>query len=88
VLLCDELSLGLAPLVVDRLMRALRDAAAHGVGVLLVEQRVRAALSVADRGYVLRRGVIALFGSAAELQDQIVDIEATYLTGVTDETSV
>jgi branched-chain amino acid transport system ATP-binding protein len=87
VLLCDELSLGLAPLVVERLMQALRAAAAHGVGVLLVEQQVRAALSVADRGYVLRRGVIALSGTAAELQDQIVEIEATYLAGVTDTTS-
>src|SRR5436190_20624513 len=56
VVLADELSLGLAPLVVERLMEALRDAASHGVGVLLVEQQVRAALAVADRGYVLRRG--------------------------------
>ena len=64
-------------------MRALREAAARGVGVLLVEQQVRAALEVADRGYVLRRGVLALSGSAAELRNQIVDIEATYLTGIT-----
>jgi len=83
VLLADELSLGLAPLVVERLMQAIREAASRGVGVLLVEQQVRSALAVADRGYVLRRGAVALSGSAAELQAQIVDIEATYLTGVT-----
>jgi len=86
VVLADELSLGLAPLVVDRLMEALRDAAAQGVGVLLVEQQVRAALKVADRGYVLRRGTVALAGTAAELHDQIGEIEATYLTGVTEST--
>ena len=84
VVLADELSLGLAPLVVERLMEALREAAAHGVGVLLVEQQVRAALAVADRGYVLRRGTVALGGSAADLREQIVEIEATYLAGVTD----
>ena len=82
VLLADELSLGLAPLVVGRLMEAIREAASRGVGVLLVEQQVRVALAVADRGYVLRRGVVALSGPAAELRSQIVDIEATYLTGV------
>ncbi len=83
-LLADELSLGLAPLVVERLMQAIRDAASRGVGVLLVEQQVRAALTAADRGYVLRRGVVALSGSAADLLTQITDIEATYLTGVTE----
>jgi branched-chain amino acid transport system ATP-binding protein len=84
VVLADELSLGLAPLVVERLMEALREAASRGVGVLVVEQQVRAALAVADRGYVLRRGTVALDGSAAELREQIVEIEATYLAGVTD----
>ncbi len=83
-MLADELSLGLAPLVVERLMQALREAAAQGVGVLLVEQQVRAAIGVADRGYVLRRGKVELSGTAAELRDQIVEIEATYLAGVTD----
>jgi branched-chain amino acid transport system ATP-binding protein len=84
VLLADELSLGLAPLVVERLLEAVREAASRGVAVLLVEQQVRTALAVANRGYVLRRGMIALSGTVAELQDQIVEIEATYLTGVTE----
>ncbi len=83
VVLADELSLGLAPMVVERLMHALRDAASRGVGVLLVEQQIRAALAVADRGYVLRRGVVALSGTNEELLGQIDDIEATYLSGVT-----
>ena len=82
VLLADELSLGLAPLVVEHLLNALRDAASRGVGVLLVEQHVRAALSVADYGYVLRRGKIEMSGSKADLLSKIDEIEATYLTGV------
>ena len=62
VLLADELSLGLAPLVVTRLLQAVREAAERGVGVLLVEQHARQALAVADRVYVLQRGRIALDG--------------------------
>jgi branched-chain amino acid transport system ATP-binding protein len=82
VVLADELSLGLAPMVVRRLLAALRVAASRGVGVILVEQHVRSALSVADRGYVLRRGSIVLEGTAPELRNQLVEIEATYLDGV------
>jgi branched-chain amino acid transport system ATP-binding protein len=83
ILLADELSLGLAPMVVQRLLEAVRAAAHRGVGVLLVEQQVRSALDVADRGYVLRRGSIALDGSSADLRSRLGEIEATYLAGVT-----
>jgi branched-chain amino acid transport system ATP-binding protein len=83
VLLADELSLGLAPLVMQRLLEAIREAAARGVGVLLVEQQVRLALDVANRGYVLRRGTLALEGSATELQERLDEIEAVYMVGVT-----
>jgi ABC-type branched-subunit amino acid transport system ATPase component len=79
LLLADELSLGLAPLVVDRLLRAVRDAADLGLGVLLVEQHVRKVLGYADRGYVIRRGRVSLQGSAAELRSRLGEIEMTYL---------
>jgi branched-chain amino acid transport system ATP-binding protein len=80
VLLADELSLGLAPLVVQRLLGAVREAADGGCGVLLVEQHVRQALAIADRAYVMRRGRIELQGTGAELRARIGEIEDTYLT--------
>ena len=80
VLLADELSLGLAPKVVDRLLRAVREAADRGVGVLLVEQHVRKVLGFADRGYVMRRGRIVLGGTAAELGARLAEIESSYLS--------
>jgi len=82
LLLVDELSLGLAPLVVRRLLLAVRAAADQGVGVLLVEQHATEALSIADHVVVLRRGRVALSGTAAELRGRVGDIESTYLTGV------
>ncbi len=82
VLLADELSLGLGPMVVERLLASVREAADRGVAVLLVEQYIRSALGVSDRGYVLRRGRIVMEGSATELADRSEEIEAHYLTGV------
>jgi branched-chain amino acid transport system ATP-binding protein len=79
ILLADELSLGLAPLVCARLLSALRSAADHGAGVLLVEQRVRDALEVADRAYVISNGQVAIAGTAAEIGGRIEEIESTYL---------
>jgi branched-chain amino acid transport system ATP-binding protein len=84
MLLADELSLGLAPLVVHRLLRAVRDAAdQRGLGVLLVEQHVRQALQIADRVYVMQRGEIAIQGTAAEMHGRLDELEATYLAGTT-----
>jgi branched-chain amino acid transport system ATP-binding protein len=82
LLLADELSLGLAPLVVRRLLTAVRDAANRGMGVLLVEQQARLALDIADRGYVLRQGEVILSGPAAELRADMARIEASYLSAV------
>ena len=80
VLLADELSLGLAPMIVTRLLRAVRAAADQGTGVILVEQHVRKALQFADRVYVMRRGRIVLEGDAADLSTRIDDIEREYLS--------
>ena len=81
VLLADELSMGLAPLVVKRLLEAVRAAAdQRGAAVLLVEQHVRKALRYADRAYVMRRGRIELSGTATELRSRIAEIEDHYLS--------
>lgn len=79
LLLIDELSLGLAPLIVERLLKAVRQAADSGIGVLLVEQSLGRALSVADRVYLMRRGKIVLNGRADEVADDIHALEASYL---------
>ena len=84
VLLADELSLGLAPIIVDRLLKAVRAAAdERGVGVLLVEQHVRQALRIADRVYVMERGRIVLSGTSDEVSGQLDRIESAYLAGGT-----
>jgi branched-chain amino acid transport system ATP-binding protein len=67
LLMLDEPSLGLAPRVVDLIMRTLRELADAGMSVLLVEQAAMAALGVADQGIVLRSGRIVLRGSGREL---------------------
>lgn len=67
LIMIDELSLGLAPLVVDEILARLPDIAAGGTAVLLVEQDVDAALSVSTRGYVLDAGTMALSGTSAQL---------------------
>jgi len=69
LVLMDEPSQGLAPKVVQDVMRVIRKLKEEGVGVLLVEQNVATALDVADRVYVLDRGALAHSGSAAELRD-------------------
>jgi branched-chain amino acid transport system ATP-binding protein len=68
-LLVDELSLGLAPLLVEEIMSRLVDVVTSGTGILLVEQDAGHALEVAQRAYVLENGRVALAGRAAELAD-------------------
>jgi len=80
LLLADELSQGLAPLIVERLLTAIREAADRGIGVVLVEQQVRKALRHSDRGYVLQRGRIVLEGRSADLLRDVSEIERTYLS--------
>ncbi len=81
LLMIDELSLGLAPLVVDEILARLPDIAAGGTAVLLVEQDVDAALSVSARGYVLETGRIALSGTSPELRAD-PRIQQAYLGGL------
>lgn len=67
LLLLDEPSLGLAPLIVAKVFEVIASLSARGIAVLLVEQNARAALKLAHRGYVLETGRITLTGSGAEL---------------------
>jgi branched-chain amino acid transport system ATP-binding protein len=67
LLLLDEPSLGLAPLIVAKVFDVIRSLAARGIAVVLVEQNARAALGLAARGYVLETGRITLTGTGAEL---------------------
>ncbi len=75
ILMLDEPSLGLAPLIVREIFRVIADLRTAGVAILLVEQNARAALQVADYGYVLETGEIALEGPSDQLEDdpKVVD---------------
>lgn len=78
LLLLDEPSLGLAPLLVDEVFAALAQLREEGVAILLVEQNAARTIALADRSYVLRSGELALEGTRAELE-QLTDIEDAYL---------
>jgi branched-chain amino acid transport system ATP-binding protein len=80
LLLVDEMSLGLAPMIVDQLATVIRRIADHlGLGVLLVEQHVPVALSIADSAVVLAHGEVVARGSGAELADRPDLLHASYL---------
>lgn len=80
LLLMDEPSMGLAPILVEEIFEIIEEINADGVTILLVEQNAHMALSVADRGYVLETGTIELEGSAAELAEN-PRVRAAYLGG-------
>ena len=82
VILVDELSLGLAPLVVKRLVPILGSIAQSGVGVLLIEQFAHVALGLANRAYVLQGGRIRYEGTAQELRDDPDLLHSAYLLRV------
>jgi branched-chain amino acid transport system ATP-binding protein len=80
LLMLDEPSLGLAPLIVQGIFEVIRQLHARGVTILLVEQNARQALQVADRGYLLETGRVVLSGPVAELQAN-PEVERFYLGG-------
>jgi branched-chain amino acid transport system ATP-binding protein len=79
ILLVDELSLGLAPVVVKRLVPTLEQVAANGVGVLLIEQFAHVALALAQTAYVLEGGRIRYHGTAQRLKDEPELLQSAYL---------
>lgn len=80
LLLLDEPSLGLAPLLVREIFRVAGELREHGTTILLVEQNARAALALADRGYVLETGSMVLEGTSEELLDD-ERVQEAYLGG-------
>jgi branched-chain amino acid transport system ATP-binding protein len=80
LLLVDEMSLGLAPVIVEGMLGVLRQIAhENGTAIVLVEQHIHMALTVADRAYVLSHGRLAVEGTRAELVDRRDLLEASYL---------
>ncbi|MEN2738955.1 ATP-binding cassette domain-containing protein, partial [Microbacterium sp. X-17] len=84
VLVIDELSLGLAPIVVDNLMHTIRTVADTGVGVLLVDQHITSGLTIADRAYVMARGNLLYTGTATETQNRLEQIKDVFV-GTTNQ---
>jgi branched-chain amino acid transport system ATP-binding protein len=84
LLMLDEPSLGLAPLIVQEILQIVRGLRDDGVSILLVEQNARAALQTSDFGYVIEAGEIALSGASETLACD-ARVQATYLGGATDE---
>ncbi len=84
LLMLDEPSLGLAPLIVVEILAIVRSLRDDGVSILLVEQNARAALECSDPGYVLETGEIALSGASRSLAGD-ARVQATYLGGGTDD---
>ena len=78
VLLLDEPSMGLSPIMVDKIFEVVRDVSARGVTILLVEQNASRALGIADRGYVMESGIVTMNGPAKELLND-PRVRAAYL---------
>jgi len=78
VLLMDEPSMGLSPIMVDKIFEVVNDIHSRGVTVLLVEQNASRALQIADRGYVMESGLITMTGNAREMLDD-PKVRAAYL---------
>ncbi len=79
LLLLDEPSLGIAPIIMQQIFKSLAELKSSGVTMLLVEQNMSAALDLADRAYVLRTGKVSLEGDARELKANYEEVAAAYL---------
>jgi ABC-type branched-subunit amino acid transport system ATPase component/sugar phosphate permease len=86
--LIDELSLGLSPIVVEQLLRAVESMRAHGTAILLVEQSMNVAVSVADRVYVMETGAVRFTGTADELAAHPELLWSVYLDKASEATDV
>ena len=78
LLLLDEPSMGLSPIMVEKIFEVIRTVSAQGITILLVEQNARLALQAADRGYVMDSGLITMSGNAADMLDD-ARVRAAYL---------
>jgi branched-chain amino acid transport system ATP-binding protein len=78
VLLLDEPSMGLSPIMVDKIFEVVRDVYAQGVTVLLVEQNASRALAIANRGYVMESGIVTMSGDAKQMLND-PKVRAAYL---------
>jgi len=78
VLLLDEPSMGLSPIMVDKIFEVVREVSAQGVTILLVEQNASRALGIADRGYVMESGIVTMNGDAKDLLND-PRVRAAYL---------
>ena len=81
ILILDEPSLGLAPIIVKEIFKMIRRIRDEGITVLLVEQNAKMALSISDRGYVLETGKIRLEGKSEELLNN-EEVHKLYLGGI------
>ncbi|HET7529364.1 MAG TPA: MFS transporter [Mycobacteriales bacterium] len=86
LLLIDELSLGLAPTIVEQLLETVREINAQGTTIVLVEQSVNVALTVADRAYFLEKGEVRFSGPTQELLDRDDVMRSVFLAGATRPT--
>jgi branched-chain amino acid transport system ATP-binding protein len=76
LMMIDELSLGLAPMIIESLFKTIKELNRGGISILLIEQNTRQSLQIADRAYVLENGKVLLSGTGKELLDNPVVREA------------
>src|SRR5439155_20552383 len=87
LLLIDELSLGLAPTIVEQLLETVRELNREGTTIVLVEQSVNVALTVADRAYFLEKGEVRFSGATADLLGRGDIVRSVFLAGATAGTA-